>query len=203
MTFRVGVLAEALHGKRDHRIFTARPARLLEHDLDRAREPAHRNRMRQHRRVGRILAVAGSRPPARWLPRLDTLLYLRTRGSRCGHDRAALAIARLLLDRGADPDDFYMAGDARYTVLTGVAGEGEQDAPRQPYAPALFVLLLERGAEPFDIQVLYNTHFSGDMLWWLELVHRRTIGSQQEARGRDDRPCSSQRRTQARRHLCR
>jgi hypothetical protein len=24
-------------------------------------------------------------------------------------------------------------------------------------------------------QVLYNTHFSGDMLWWLELVHTHTI----------------------------
>ena len=49
----------------------------------------------------------------------------------------ALPIARLLLDHGADPNDFYMAGDARYTVLVGVAGEGEQDSPRQPYAAAL------------------------------------------------------------------
>ena len=57
----------------------------------------------------------------------------------------------------------------------GVAGEGEQDSPRQPYAQALFQLLLERGAEPFDIQVLYNTHFSGDMIWWLELVYAHTV----------------------------
>ena len=68
-----------------------------------------------------------------------------------------------------------MAGDARYSVLVGVAGEGEQDSPRQPYAAALFELLLERGAEPFDIQVLYNTHFSGDILWWLELVYKHTV----------------------------
>jgi hypothetical protein len=60
-------------------------------------------------------------------------------------------------------------------VLAGVAGEGEQDSPRQPCAAALFERLLERGAEPFDVQVLYNTHFSGDMLWWLELVYRHTI----------------------------
>jgi hypothetical protein len=39
----------------------------------------------------------------------------------------------------------------------------------------LFQLLLERGATPFDIQVLYNTHFSGDMIWWLELVYAHTI----------------------------
>src|SRR5262249_15751275 len=64
---------------------------------------------------------------------------------------------------------------SRYTVLTGVAGEGEQDAPRQPHAEALFDLLLERGAEPFDLQVLYDTHFSGDMLWWLDLVYAHTI----------------------------
>jgi ankyrin repeat protein len=88
-----------------------------------------------------------------------------------------LAIARLLLDDGADPNDFYMAGDAQYSVLTGIAGDGEQDSPRQPYASELFDLLLERGAEPFDIQVLYDTHFSGDMLWWLELVYKRTIGT--------------------------
>ena len=78
-----------------------------------------------------------------------------------------------------------MAGDARYTVLVGVAGEGEQDSPRQPYAAALFELLLERGAEPFDIQVLYNTHFSGDMLWWLELVYKHTIDTPRGAAWKD------------------
>jgi ankyrin repeat protein len=78
-----------------------------------------------------------------------------------------------------------MAGDARYTVLVGVAGEGEQDAPRQPYAAALFELLLERGAEPFDIQILYNTHFSGDIVWWLELVFRHTIGTERGAAWKD------------------
>jgi hypothetical protein len=57
-----------------------------------------------------------------------------------------------------------MAGDAPYTVLVGAAGEGEQDSPRQPYSAQLFELLLDRGAEPFAIQVLYNTHFSGDVL---------------------------------------
>ena len=84
----------------------------------------------------------------------------------------AVAIARELLDRGADPNAYYMAGASRYTALVGVAGEGEQDAPRdQLYKEALFALLLERGAGPYDIQVLYNTHFSGDMLWWLELTY--------------------------------
>jgi ankyrin repeat protein len=64
-----------------------------------------------------------------------------------------------------------MAGDARYSVLTGIAGEGEQDSPRQPYARELYRLLLERGAGPYDIQVLYDTHFSTDMIWWLDLTY--------------------------------
>ena len=75
-----------------------------------------------------------------WTP----ILYLAyTRFSHPPVIEHALDIARLLLDRGADPNDFYMAGDARYSVLTGVAGEGEQDSPRQPYAPQLFDLLLQ------------------------------------------------------------
>lgn len=127
--------------------------------------------------VARILAArpdaARVRGGARgWTP----ILYLAyTRFTHTPTIENALAIAHLLLDHGADPNDFYMAGDARYSVLTGVAGEGEQDSPRQPYAAALFELLLERGAEPFDIQVLYDTHFSGDLLWWLELVYKHTI----------------------------
>ena len=45
----------------------------------------------------------------------------------------------------------------------GVAGEGEQDSPRQPYAAALYRAAARARREPYDIQVLYNTHFSGDM----------------------------------------
>jgi len=107
-----------------------------------------------------------------WTP----LLYLcYTRFSHPPTIANAVAIARALLDNGANPNDFYMAGDSRYTALVGAAGEGEQDSPRQPQGEELFQLLLERGAEPFDIQVLYNTHFSGEMLWWLQLIHTHTL----------------------------
>ena len=75
----------------------------------------------------------------------------------------ALAIARLLLDAGANPNAYYMAGHSVYGALVGVAGEGEQDAPPHPARDELYRLLLERGAEPYDIQVLYNTHFRGDV----------------------------------------
>jgi ankyrin repeat protein len=169
-----------VHGKADHRMHDRAAARLLAEDPSIARDSLYTAIVCGERdEVARILAAhpdaARTRGGARgWTP----ILYLAfTRFLHAPTIDNAPAIARLLLDHGADPNDFYMAGDARYSVLTGIAGEGEQDAPRQPYAGPLFELLLERGAEPFDIQVLYDTHFSGDMLWWLELVHKHTVRS--------------------------
>jgi uncharacterized protein len=86
----------------------------------------------------------------------------------------AVTIARALLDRGANANAYYMAGHAVYGTLVGVTGEGEQDARPHPHREALYRLMLERGAELYDIQVLYNTHFSGDMLWWLRLTFEHT-----------------------------
>jgi ankyrin repeat protein len=89
----------------------------------------------------------------------------------------AVAIARLLLDHGADPRDYFEVGSHpnRYTTLCGVAGEGEDDAPPHPQREALARLLLERGAEPYDIQLLYNTHFHGDILWLLKLIYEFSV----------------------------
>jgi uncharacterized protein len=173
-----------VHGKGDHRMYDRAAQRLLAEDPSIARDSLYTAIVCGDRdEVARILAAdpdaARARGGARgWTP----ILYLSY--ARFTHQSTidnALEIARLLLDLGADPNNFYMAGDARYSVLVGVAGEGEQDSPRQPYAAPLFELLLERGAEPFDIQVLYNTHFSGDILWWLELVHEHTIHSPRAA----------------------
>ncbi|MGH9381771.1 MAG: ankyrin repeat domain-containing protein [Thermoanaerobaculia bacterium] len=177
-----------VHGKRAHRMHGRAAQRLLAHDPWIARDGLYTAVVcGECDEVARILAArpeaARQRGGARgWTP----ILYLAyTRFTHASTIENALSIARLLLDHGADPNDFLMAGDARYTVLVGVAGEGEQDAPRQPYAAALFQLLLERGAEPFDIQVLYNTHFSGDVLWWLELVYEHTIDTPRGAAWRD------------------
>jgi len=113
-----------------------------------------------------------------WTP----LLYLcYTRFTHPATLANAEAIARLLLDHGADANDFYMAGDSQYTALVGVAGEGEQDSPRQPWAEAVYRLLLERGAGPYDIQVLYDTHFSTDMIWWLQLTYDYTVAHGRKA----------------------
>jgi ankyrin repeat protein len=89
----------------------------------------------------------------------------------------SVAIAQLLLDRGANPNAYFMAGAALYGTLVGVAGDGEQDAPPHPARDALYKLLLDRGAEPYDIQVLYNTHFRGDVLWWLKLTWEHSVAT--------------------------
>jgi uncharacterized protein len=91
-----------------------------------------------------------------------------------------MAIARLLLDHGADPNAHFIMGNPnergpRYTALTGVIGEGEEDAPPHPRRDELAELLLERGAKPYDQQVFYNTHFHGNILWLMELVYRYSV----------------------------
>ncbi len=177
-----------VHGRNDHRMYDRAAQRMLAHDPSLATASLYTAIV-----CGDIDEVArrlADRPEAArtiggargWTP----LLYLAyARFSHPATTANALDIARRLLDHGANPNAFYMAGDARYSVLTGVAAEGEQDAPRQPYAAALFDLLLARGAEPFDIQILYNTHFSGDMLWWLERVYRHTIDTPRGQAWRD------------------
>jgi len=87
----------------------------------------------------------------------------------------AVAIARALLDRGADPNAGFMAGNSRYTPLVGVIGEGEEGRPPHPQREALTRLLLERGAEPYDSQVIYNIGFHGNVRWFLELIHEETV----------------------------
>jgi ankyrin repeat protein len=83
----------------------------------------------------------------------------------------AVAIARALLDRGANPNAYFMAGDSRYSPLSGVIGEGEEGRPGHQQRDALVRLLLERGANPYDQQVVYNIHFNGKVLWFLEMIY--------------------------------
>jgi ankyrin repeat protein len=93
-----------------------------------------------------------------------------------------LEIARLLLDNGADPNSYFMAGGSRYSPFTGVVGEGEENRPPHPRRNELAALLLERGAMPYDIQVLYNVHFGDNMLWALKTIHE---GSLKQGRAKD------------------
>ncbi len=97
----------------------------------------------------------------------------------------AVAMARLLLDHGADPNAYFMAGGSRYSPLAGVIGEGEEDRPAHPRRDELARLLLERGAEPFDGQVIYNIHFHGKVLWWLKLMYEFSVKAGRLADWRD------------------
>jgi hypothetical protein len=109
--------------------------------------------------------------PRGWEP----LLYVAYGGVDTPAARdGVVRIAELLLDHGADPNAYYQAYDTPYTVLVGVAGEGEQNALPHPRRDELYRLLLARGAGPFDVQVLYNTHFSGDVQWWLQATWDHT-----------------------------
>ncbi len=72
-------------------------------------------------------------------------------------------------------------GEPAFTVLTGPIGEGEGYQPPHPQAKDLATLLIERGADPFDPQALYNTSITQDDTGWLEF-----LWSQSERHGRLD-----------------
>ena len=110
--------------------------------------------------------------PKGWEP----LLYLCfTRLPLAKANENAVAIALRLLDHGANPNAHFMAGSSRYTPLTGVIGEGEENRPPHPEREALTRLLLERGAEPYDGQVIYNIHFHGQIFWYLKLMYEFSV----------------------------
>jgi ankyrin repeat protein len=104
--------------------------------------------------------------PLDWPPLLY-LAYLRWPGGAA----RAVEVARALLDRGADPNAIWHDDwGSRFKVLTGVIGLGEGVQPPHERADELATLLLERGAEPFDRQALYNTSVVHDDTHWLEVL---------------------------------
>jgi uncharacterized protein len=166
------------HGAGDHLMYAHAAARLVAQHPEIARDSLYTAVVAGD--VEHVAQLLDRRPEAareaggarQWTP-LQYVCY-----ARLPHQPTidnAVTIARMLLDGGGNPNDAYLAGSASYTLLVGAAADGEQDCPRQPQSEALFALLLERGAEPFDIQVLYNTHFRGDILWWLKLVYEHSM----------------------------
>lgn len=110
--------------------------------------------------------------PRAWVP-LQYLCYARLPLGEPAE--RAVAIARALLDAGADPkatwkDDW----NNPFTLLTGVIGEGEGREPPHPKAAELAALLIERGADPYDTQSLYNTSLHADDPFWLEFLYSRS-----------------------------
>jgi ankyrin repeat protein len=76
-----------------------------------------------------------------------------------------------LLDHGANPNAQFDDGWGNpFKVLTGVIGQGEGDKLPHPQANELALLLIERGADPYDSQALYNTSITRDDTTWLDFL---------------------------------
>jgi ankyrin repeat protein len=104
--------------------------------------------------------------PLDWEPLLY-VAYARLPGG----ERHALDVARTLLDHGANPNAQFDDGWGNpLKVLTGVIGQGEGDKPPHPQAIELALLLIGRGADPYDSQVLYNTSITRDDTMWLDFL---------------------------------
>lgn len=102
----------------------------------------------------------------------EPILYLAY--ARLNPQADGVAIAKLLLEHGANANARFDDGWGNaFTVLTGVIGEGEGDRPPHPQARQLAELLIERGADPFDKQALYNTSITRDDIGWLEFLWAR------------------------------
>jgi ankyrin repeat protein len=94
-----------------------------------------------------------------------------------------VAIARLLLAAGADPNFAFNDGwDNSFTLVTGAIGLGEGAKPSHPQATELVELLVAAGASPFDTQALYNISIVGQDVYWYDLLWRHC-----EAQGVTDR----------------
>jgi ankyrin repeat protein len=101
--------------------------------------------------------------PHGWAPMICAC-YSRVKPVDPAH--STFAAAKLLLDRGADPNAFTMKGNAddrleqtprRFTALAGLFGGGSTGLANQPPHPRwreLAELLLERGANPADEEAL-------------------------------------------------
>ncbi|MGH2929714.1 MAG: ankyrin repeat domain-containing protein, partial [Solirubrobacteraceae bacterium] len=110
--------------------------------------------------------------PHGWEP----LLYLTYSRVQVGPVGSAVAVTRLLLEHGADPNAGYLWEGLvpPFTALTGALGGGG-NMPKHPERVALARLLLEAGADANDGQALYNE--GGDEREdWVELLLEFGLG---------------------------
>jgi hypothetical protein len=113
--------------------------------------------------------------PHGWEP----LLYLTYSRVPLGAGRSGVAVARLLLEHGADPNAGYLWEGLipPFTALTGALGGGG-DLPKHEEEIALARLLLQAGADANDGQALYNQGWgpsAGEE--WLELLFEFGLGT--------------------------
>jgi ankyrin repeat protein len=183
-----------VRGRQDHRRAEATAMRLLEqhtwlaqHDINTAIVCGDVDRVRNAVALNPRIAIEAIERPSAWRAMLGgandlysslgpkgwtPLIYLAfTRLPLSTSNDNAVDIARLLLDAGADPNAFFHAGDSHYTPMTGVAGEGEEDRPPHPRRDELTQMFLGYGANPYDIQVVYNLGFNAECMWWLSMIY--------------------------------
>ena len=123
--------------------------------------------------------------PHGWAP-LICACYSRVEPVQPGH--STFETAKLLLDRGADPNACTLKGNAderldqrarRFTALTGLFGGGSTGMANQPPHPRwrdLAELLLERGADPADQEALrINQGANGGTYGKLEILLRHGL----------------------------
>jgi hypothetical protein len=113
--------------------------------------------------------------PHGWEP----LLYLTYSRVPRAAGRSGLAVARLLLEHGADPNAGYLWEGLipPFTALTGALGGGGR-IPKHPDELALARLLLAAGADANDGQALYNQGWGQDPQdEWLELLFEFGLGT--------------------------
>lgn len=61
-------------------------------------------------------------------------------------------------------------------MLTGAIGLGEGAKPTHPQAIEIVEMLIKAGANPFDLQTLYNSSLGDDEIFWTDLLWRHGIG---------------------------
>jgi ankyrin repeat protein/ketosteroid isomerase-like protein len=113
--------------------------------------------------------------PYGWEP----LLYLTYARVALEPGHSAVAVARLLLERGADPNAGYLWEGLvpPFTALTGALGGGG-DLPKHPEELALARVLLQAGADANDGQALYNQGWGPEPGEdWLELLFEFGLGT--------------------------
>ena len=113
--------------------------------------------------------------PFGWEP----LLYLTYSRVGLGPGRSGVAVTRLLLEHGADPNAGYLWEGLipPFTALTGALGGGGT-IPKHQEELALARLLLEAGADANDGQALYNQGWGPDGGEdWLDLLFEFGLGT--------------------------